>query len=298
MTELTTPPGSTQNVIFMGTPTSTPNAHNTLPIYAVNSSASGVQGITAGPGISTTGGTGSYPMVSNTGILDVTAGSGISITGSPSNALISNTGITSVVVGGTGLQVTTMGTQATVENTGVISVTAGTNVSLTGTQSFPVINCTNSGITNITTDATIATTGGSSPQLSVAYPCGYQTLNFLAASSTGPGSVLFIPIGATVTATDAFIPLFGVGGRVGTLHNLIIPAFPAAVTAGSQYLYRNFAGFDGTVVTSNATSMMNGLGNPFGLSVATGLAPVFVLSMSGTSAGTIGPLSLQVITSN
>ena len=296
MTELTTPPGSTQNVIFMGTPTSTPNAHNTLPIYAVNSSASGVQGITAGPGISTTGGTGSYPMVSNTGILDVTAGSGISITGSPSNALISNTGITSVVAGGTGLQVTTMGTQATVQNTGVISVTAGTNVSLTGTPSFPVINCTNSGITNITTDATIATTGGSSPQLSVAYPCGFQTLNFQAASS---GSVQFIPNGNTVTATDAFIPLFGAGGsRVGTLHNLIIPAFTAAVTAGSQYLTRNFTGFDGTVVASNATTMMSSTGNFFSLSVATGLAPIFVLLMDGTSAGTIGPLSLQVITSN
>ena len=297
MTELTTPPGSTQNVIFMGTPTSTPNAHNTLPIYAVNSSASGVQGITAGPGISTTGGTGSYPMVSNTGILDVTAGSGISITGSPSNALISNTGITSVVAGGTGLQVTTMGTQATVQNTGVISVTAGTNVSLTGTPSFPVINCTNSGITNITTDATIATTGGSSPQLSVAYPCGLQTLTFQAASS---GSVQFLPNGTNVYITDTFIPLFGVGGsRVGTMHNFIIPAFGAAVTTGNQYLsFSSTTSFNGTVVASNSTTTMNSFGNPFSLSVATSLAPFFFLLMAGTSAGTIGPLSLQVITSN
>ena len=178
MTELTTPPGSTQNVIFMGTPTSTPNAHNTLPIYAVNSSASGVQGITAGPGISTTGGTGSYPMVSNTGILD------------------------------------------------------------------------------ITTDATIATTGGSSPQLSVAYPCGFQTLNFQAASA---GSVQFVPNGTTVYINDAFIPLFGAGGsRVGTLHNFIIPAFSAAVTTGSQYLSGNGTpGFNGTVMASNSTTTMN-----------------------------------------
>jgi hypothetical protein len=233
-------------------------------------------------------------MVSNTGILAVTAGNGISITGSPSNALISNTGITSVVAG-TGLQVTTAGTQATVQNTGVLSVTAGTNVTVMGTPSNPVINCTSSGITNITTDATLATTGGSTPQLSVAYPAGVQTLTFQALNTSG--SVQFISVGAFLNMTDMFVPLFGTGGRVGTMHNLLLAAFTTAAVSGYQDFICTNTGFINNILGPNSTVgyTANGL---YTFGVNTVFLPSFVLRITGSSPGQFGPISLQILTSN
>lgn len=85
----------------------------------------GVQSITAGTGISSTGGT--TPTIANTGVLSVGAGSGISSTGGQ-NPTIANTGVLSVAVS-SGLS-STGGQNPTLTNTGVLSLTAGNNIQI------------------------------------------------------------------------------------------------------------------------------------------------------------------------
>lgn len=77
----------------------------------------GVTGLTAGTGISLSGGTGSV-TVTNSGVTGITAGSGIAVSASTGGVTISTTGGISSVVAGTGyINVSTTSGVATVNNT-------------------------------------------------------------------------------------------------------------------------------------------------------------------------------------
>lgn len=160
----------------------------------------GVQSITAGTGISSTGGT--TPTIANTGVLSVAAGSGVSSTGGQ-NPTIANTGVLSVAVS-SGLS-STGGQNPTLTNTGVLGINSQTgSVSLTSTGGTIAITPAGGNVNLETVGAPIApsivftdtlvmsSAGGiaASPTAYTAPATGvYQFIfrTFIANSSTGAG---------------------------------------------------------------------------------------------------------------
>lgn len=76
------------------------------------------------------------------GVESVSVGTGIAISGNNSNPVLTNSGEVKQITAGTGCAVVTTSTQKIINNTGVLAVTAGPNISVSGTPSNPIINCT------------------------------------------------------------------------------------------------------------------------------------------------------------
>ena len=114
----------------------TANAVQSGAVISVNNyvGENAVQSITAGTGISVSGGSGTTPSISNTGVLELTAGTNITITGTKSNYTISASG-------GSG------GVSSLNSKTGALSILAGTGISVDNTVSNEItINSTSTAV--------------------------------------------------------------------------------------------------------------------------------------------------------
>ena len=112
---------------------------------------SGVITLTAGTGITSTGG--KNPTIANSGVLDLTAGTGITSTGGQ-NPTIGNSGVLDLTAG-TGIT-STGGQNPTIGNSGIITLDVGSGITSTGGQ-YPTI--ANSGVLDLTAGTGITITG-------------------------------------------------------------------------------------------------------------------------------------------
>ena len=112
---------------------------------------SGVITLTAGTGITSTGG--KNPTIANSGVLDLTAGTGLTSTGGQ-NPTIGNSGVLDLTAG-TGIT-STGGQNPTIGNSGIITLDVGSGITSTGGQ-YPTI--ANSGVLDLTAGTGITITG-------------------------------------------------------------------------------------------------------------------------------------------
>jgi hypothetical protein len=97
----------------------------------------------------------------SSGVQSITAGTNITLTGTATNPIINSTATTGVasITAGAGVKVNQATGAVTVQNTGVITLTAGTNVSLTGTATDPVVNASFSGVQSVSAGTNTTITG-------------------------------------------------------------------------------------------------------------------------------------------
>jgi hypothetical protein len=98
----------------------------------------------------------------STGVQSITAGTNITLGGTPTNPIINSTagssGVSSLTAGA-GLKVDSTTGAINIVNTGVITLTAGSNISITGTLSDPVINSTSTGVQSVSAGTNTTITG-------------------------------------------------------------------------------------------------------------------------------------------
>lgn len=90
-------------------------------------------------------------------ITSISGGAGIGVSGSTA-ILITNTGVRTLT-GGTNISITGTATDPVVNNNGVRTLTAGTNITLGGTANDPVINSAVDGVQTLTAGANVVITG-------------------------------------------------------------------------------------------------------------------------------------------
>jgi len=102
-----------------------------------------------------TGGSGS------TGVQSVTGGTNVTITGTATNPIINSSATTGVssIIAGSGIAVNQATGNVTVQNTGVNTITAGTNISITGSATDPIVSVTSTGVQTITAGSNVTLTG-------------------------------------------------------------------------------------------------------------------------------------------
>lgn len=160
----------------------TANAVQSGAVISVNNyvGENAVQSITAGTGISVSGGTGATPSISNTGVLELTAGTNITITGSKSNYTISASGGSS-------------GVSSLNSKTGALSVLGGTGITIDNTVSSEItINSTNTAVVE-------SVVGG----------------NGISVDSTDPANPI-VSVSTTGTITTEILDVSGTGSNFST----------------------------------------------------------------------------------
>jgi hypothetical protein len=149
----------------------------------------------------------------------LTAGTGISVTNGAGSITVANTGVTSLTAS-TGISVSSSTGGVTVTNTApdqTVTLTAGTGISVSGTYpSFTVTNVSpfsGDAVTDVTATAPIASTGGTTPNLSMPAATssqnGYLTSTDWStfngkgsvSSVSGTGTVSGLSLSGTVTTT-------------------------------------------------------------------------------------------------
>ena len=103
-------------------------------------------------------------LSAGSGVQSVVAGTNVIITGSPSNPVINSTagssGVTAITAG-FGISVNSSTGAVIITNTGVRSLTAGTNITLTGTSTDPIVNATSTGVQSVSAGTNCTITGTS-----------------------------------------------------------------------------------------------------------------------------------------
>ena len=126
-----------------------------------------VTSVNSGIGISVDNTDPDNPIINNTGVLSNIAGTGISINNATGNSTITNTAPdqTVVLTGSGGITITGTYPSFNVDSVpgGVITVTAGTNISITGTASDPIIN-------NTAPDQVVTISGAGATSVAGSYP--------------------------------------------------------------------------------------------------------------------------------
>lgn len=121
--------------------------------------------VTGGTGISVAGSGTTSLTVSATGVNSVTAGTGISVSGTTA-LTVSATGVQSLTAG-TGISVSGT-TTPTVTNSGVTSIVAGTGISVSGATGAVTVSSSGAGaVTSVTGTAPILSSGGTTPAISL-----------------------------------------------------------------------------------------------------------------------------------
>ncbi len=165
-------------------------------------------------------------------LVELNAGSGISVTGPHSTPTISatgGTGLVTTIIPGPGISVSPDIATPTISNTGVLTVVAGTNITVTGTASNPVVNA--SGVVETITAGTGISIGGTATDPTV--------------TNTG---VITVTAGTNVTitgtATDPIISASGGGGGGSSLIYATVNVTAAALALGGEVVLKASTGTD------------------------------------------------------
>ena len=136
----------------------------------------------------------------------LTAGTGIGISNGAGSITVSNSGVTSAVAG-TGISVSGATGAVTITNSApdqTVALTSGTGISTSGT--YPNFTISNTGVTSVGVVAPVATTGGSTPTISLASgygdtlnPYASKTANYVLAAPNGSAGV---PTFRAIVAAD------------------------------------------------------------------------------------------------
>ena len=160
--------------------------------WAVPAGGGTVTSVNSGTGISVDNTDPDNPIINNTGVLSNIAGTGISINNATGNSTITNTAPdqTVVLTGSGGITITGTYPSFNVDSVpgGVITVTAGTNISITGTASDPIINNTAPDQVVTISGAGATSVAGSYPNFTVSSPA-IPDLSGYVTGSGSPGSV-------------------------------------------------------------------------------------------------------------
>ncbi len=161
-------------------------------VWATPAGGGTVTSVNSGTGISVDNTDPDNPIINNTGVLSNIAGTGISISSATGNSTITNTAPdqTVVLTGSGGITITGTYPSFNVDSVfgGVITVTAGTNISITGTASDPIINNTAPDQVVTISGAGATSVAGSYPNFTVSSPA-IPDLSGYVTGSGSPGSV-------------------------------------------------------------------------------------------------------------
>ena len=161
-------------------------------VWATPAGGGTVTSVNSGTGISVDNTDPDNPIINNTGVLSNIAGTGISISSATGNSTITNTAPdqTVVLTGSGGITITGTYPSFNVDSVfgGVITVTAGTNISITGTASDPIINNTAPDQVVTISGAGATSVAGSYPNFTVSSPAIPDLSNYVTGSGS-PGSV-------------------------------------------------------------------------------------------------------------
>jgi ribosomal protein L35AE/L33A len=214
----------------------------------------------------------------------LTAGTGIGISNGAGSITVSNSGVTSAVAG-TGISVSGATGAVTITNSApdqTVVLTAGTGISTSGT--YPNFTITNSGVTSVGVTSPVASTGGTTPTISLASgygdtqnPYGSKTANYVLAAPDGSAGV---PTFRAIVAAD--IPTLN-QNTTGTASN--VTGTVAIANGGSgqitaQLAMNTFAG----AVTSGSYLRGNGT-NVVMSTIQAADVPTLNQNTTGTAAG-------------
>ena len=161
-------------------------------VWATPAGGGTVTSVNSGTGISVDNTDPDNPIINNTGVLSNIAGTGISISSATGNSTITNTAPdqTVVLTGSGGITITGTYPSFNVDSVpgGVVTVTAGTNISITGTASDPIINNTAPDQVVTISGAGATSVAGSYPNFTVSSPA-IPDLSGYVTGSGSPGSV-------------------------------------------------------------------------------------------------------------
>ena len=137
---------------------------------------------------------------------NLTAGTAIGVSNGAGSITINNTGVTSAVAG-TGISVSGATGAVTITNSApdqTVALTSGTGISTSGT--YPNFTISNTGVTSVGVVAPVATTGGTTPTISLASgygdtlnPYASKTANYVLAAPNGSAGV---PTFRAIVAAD------------------------------------------------------------------------------------------------
>jgi hypothetical protein len=229
-----------------------------------------VQSVSAGSGISVSGGTGATPSISNTGVLELTAGTNITITGTKSNYTINASG-------GSG------GVSSLNTKTGALSILAGTGITVDNTVADEITINSTAVVESIVegNGITVDSTDAANPIVSI--------------NATGTIETSVID----VNGTGENYSTFGVYPRVGGSY---IPPTQPLELAPVQYVDDKPIGVasfntlvDDVVLSAGTNISLDTVGNTITIN---NTAPAGVSSVSGTapivsSGGTTPAISLS-----
>ena len=161
-----------------------------------------VTSVNSGIGISVDNTDPDNPIINNTGVLSNIAGTGISINNATGNSTITNTAPdqTVVLTGSGGITITGTYPSFNVDSVpgGVITVTAGTNISITGTASDPIINNTAPDQVVTISGAGATSVAGSYPNFTVSSPAIPDLSNYVQGSGSSGQLTMWDSSGNTI----------------------------------------------------------------------------------------------------
>jgi Collagen triple helix repeat (20 copies) len=227
----------------------------------------------------------------------ITAGTAIGITNGAGSITINNTGVTSAVAG-TGISVSGATGAVTITNSApdqTVALTSGTGISTSGT--YPNFTISNTGVTSIGVVAPVATTGGSTPTISLASgygdtlnPYASKTANYVLAAPNGSAGV---PTFRAIVAAD--IPTLN-QNTTGTASNVTGTVAVAnggtgltSTPTNGQLDIGNGTGFTRATLTGTASqiTVTNGSG-----SITLSLPSTINVNTSGSAASLSSTLSI------
>jgi hypothetical protein len=228
---------------------------------------------------------------------NLTAGTAIGVTNGAGSITINNTGVTSAVAG-TGISVSGATGAVTITNSApdqTVALTSGTGISTSGT--YPNFTISNTGVTSIGVVAPVATTGGSTPTISLASgygdtlnPYASKTANYVLAAPNGSAGV---PTFRAIVAAD--IPTLN-QNTTGTASNVTGTVAVAnggtgltSTPTNGQLDIGNGTGFTRATLTGTASqiTVTNGSG-----SITLSLPSTINVNTSGSAASLSSTLSI------
>jgi hypothetical protein len=233
-------------------------------------------------------------LSAGSGVQSVVAGTNVTITGSPSNPVINSTagasGVSSLSAG-SGISVSSSTGAITVVNTGVNTLTAGTNITLTGSATNPIVSVTSVGVQTVTAGSNVTITGTSTNPIINATPTSVvsngavSNLNFLFDTIGTPLTIPANQIG------NAFCYCNTVGANAQTLY---LPNVTALTTQfGANAVVNFFIGQLNVTIfnplfpnSSLATFVISPTGNEYWENNYTTQAPTSPLTVSGWTSYT------------
>jgi len=246
----------------------TANAVQSGAVISVNTyvGENAVQSISAGSGISVSGGSGTTPSISNTGVLELTAGTNITITGTKSNYTINASGGSS-------------GVSSLNTKTGALSILAGTGISVDNTVASEItINSTSTAVVESVVEGSgiiVDNTDPANPIINID-TTGTVDLNTVNISGVGTftndfpdGPAVGVPSNNRQLVNKSYVD----GSSVSTLNTL---TGAVVLSAGTNISL----GTVGNTITVNNTA-------PAGVSSVSGTAPIV------SSGGTTPAISLS-----